>query len=55
MTKNTGVVNILLFNQTLFTRTRINNSSEVVKFGVRLKDFVLLGLKQEGVQKLNEP
>ena len=57
MTKNTGVVNImlLLFNQTLFTRTRINNSSEVVKFGVRLKGFVLLGLKQEGVQKLSEP
>ncbi len=56
MTKNTGVVNmIILFNQTLFTRTRISNSGEVVKFGMRLKRFVLLGLKQEGDQKLNEP
>jgi hypothetical protein len=57
MTKNAGVVNImlLLFNQTLFTRTRINNSSEEVKFVMQLKGFVLMGLKQEGVQKLNEP
>ena len=46
---------LLLFNQTLFTRTRINNSSEEVKFVMRLKGFVLMGLKQEGDQKLNEP
>ena len=57
MTKNTGVVNIMYYYsiKLYLHKTRINNSSEVVKFGVRLKDFVLLGLKQEGVQKLSEP
>jgi hypothetical protein len=43
MTKNTGVVNIMYYYsiKLYLHKTRINNSSEVVKFGVRLKDFVL--------------
>ncbi len=56
MTKNTGVVNMVFYSIKLYlTRTRINNSGEVVKSGMWLIKIVLLGLKQEGDQKLNEP
>ena len=41
ITKNTGVVNIMYYYsiKLYLHKTRINNSSEVVKFGVRLNDL----------------